>query len=1220
VADDPADTPEAVGPSTVKPAPGMRRAAVELTAEKGMSRSQSVVVEQLEWIFRTQTPSDYGIDAQIEVVEDGDSLVSGRLVALQIKSGESFFREATDTGWRFRADTSHLRYWLSHSLPVVVLLVDTDGVVYWQHVRPDEHLRETDAGFVLDIPESNRLADAKQALLDIAGQADENLELKLNSRFAVLPTDTVRSLRRAFEADAMRAARVADHLASAEGNARSAVATLTGGVPTWIEQSPAAQDLWLAIGSYAYDHDLEALAGPAFLNAANTKGERAARALAFAALAHYPYEPELALELAHRSVMDGADILGAMAVSVTSMPPNSGGVPHIPDIVRDASEEALNREPTVRNFLGECALRTGDFTEAIRQRRLAVAAGGINSHSMQIALADTLLRRASQHGLGGGRDIRDALEAATAALTEQRRFRGPSHKALSTVLDIHICTPDLRAVVAAALPQAAGGSALDREASVEGVARRGAVAALGLDDQTALEQFMNLLQDGPAKREAQALAALRGEPVPRAEERALWVQLLAEADSDAMIARCSMHLIGLGAWPDRVQELVDRQILPSIEVDVLKATHEYVAGDQAVGRRRLLDLASETPRAAHVLVERLLDEHQLEEAIDTCRSQLQRWPDAALYVLLADLLRKVGRHDEAAEHIEQQIRSEDLPTHIRVSLARWLVGHYARESAQEKAIAAARVGLHLEDDPDLAWNLVALLERAGRYQEARFELLRLRPQPQSEDETRLWMQLHLGDTVPISQLPRMVELARLQAPGPLRRAIVSVLKREATLVKASKVGSLPEGLRQDVEQLVLEVADNPEHPEDLEVSESAVRSALEAVGPSPQVFAELLPKARAGLVPWAEVAESVGHPYAAILIRRPGDVLTSQDLPKLDAGIEAARQAIAAGSCIVDLSCCYLLALLSDKEATRLLSLLDVTLPSSVGRDLALTRDGLRQERAVGSVLAMSADGLVRRETLPLSTVRYWQQVADAMAERTRSMRTAVHAASRGAGPAQEALALARAEHLALWCDDAALRQRARHSGLSAFSLMDLVEASGSVDDVSQGVIRRALISNSVLDVDLNPDDFATLAKEHGWASRGIALQLRRPQWWNQLTDWKAVWLQIALRARLDGMTSFQTTTHSALVGGAQAVGTTLAMQRFQELVVVSLLACWELGLPAPHDLLAAVSEGFTEAYLPKPGFVRLALREALIEKGVGDATEVSSRLIPGVDLPPGYL
>lgn len=102
------------------------------------------------YIFREQPIVDCGIDAQIEVV-DGNS-ASGKLVALQIKSGDSWFKETTPEGFIFRGERKHLQYWLNHSLPVVIVLCDTEsGIAYWQSI--DKHaLTYTGKGWKITIP------------------------------------------------------------------------------------------------------------------------------------------------------------------------------------------------------------------------------------------------------------------------------------------------------------------------------------------------------------------------------------------------------------------------------------------------------------------------------------------------------------------------------------------------------------------------------------------------------------------------------------------------------------------------------------------------------------------------------------------------------------------------------------------------------------------------------------------------------------------------------------------------------------------------------------------------------------------------------------------------------------------------------------------------------------------------------------------------------------
>jgi hypothetical protein len=83
-------------------------------------------------VFRAEPLFDYGVDAQAEVVAD-DALVTGRLLGLQIKGGDSYLgRPKGDEGWVFPASNDHLAYWLGHSLPIILGLVNPERQAFWQ--------------------------------------------------------------------------------------------------------------------------------------------------------------------------------------------------------------------------------------------------------------------------------------------------------------------------------------------------------------------------------------------------------------------------------------------------------------------------------------------------------------------------------------------------------------------------------------------------------------------------------------------------------------------------------------------------------------------------------------------------------------------------------------------------------------------------------------------------------------------------------------------------------------------------------------------------------------------------------------------------------------------------------------------------------------------------------------------------------------------------------
>lgn len=110
------------------------------------------------WLFREQPIHDYGIDAHVEIVRDGEP--TGNLIGLQIKSGKSFFSEEKEKEIIYRADDMHIQYWLEHSLPVVIVLYHPErDTCYWEQVS-DETTVSTGKGWKIAIPKSNELADA----------------------------------------------------------------------------------------------------------------------------------------------------------------------------------------------------------------------------------------------------------------------------------------------------------------------------------------------------------------------------------------------------------------------------------------------------------------------------------------------------------------------------------------------------------------------------------------------------------------------------------------------------------------------------------------------------------------------------------------------------------------------------------------------------------------------------------------------------------------------------------------------------------------------------------------------------------------------------------------------------------------------------------------------------------------------------------------------------
>ncbi|NEP56620.1 MAG: DUF4365 domain-containing protein [Symploca sp. SIO2G7] len=139
------------------------------------------VSKELDWMFRPQPLRDIGIDAHIEVVENDKS--KAEILALQIKSGKSWFKETSEQGIVFRKiDSKHLEYWLNYPLPVIIVLHDDRiNTAYWQVVG-EETVISTGQGWKMIIPFSQKLERASQAALKSLCTVGKNSEFLLAHR------------------------------------------------------------------------------------------------------------------------------------------------------------------------------------------------------------------------------------------------------------------------------------------------------------------------------------------------------------------------------------------------------------------------------------------------------------------------------------------------------------------------------------------------------------------------------------------------------------------------------------------------------------------------------------------------------------------------------------------------------------------------------------------------------------------------------------------------------------------------------------------------------------------------------------------------------------------------------------------------------------------------------------------------------------------------------
>lgn len=130
----------------------------QLTERLGVNYAATIFASY-GWLFREQFIHDFGIDAHVEILDAAVSYPTGKLLALQIKSGKSFFEEAGPSSFIFRPEKKHVEYWLNHTMPVLVLFYHPDEkAMYWQQVTK-ENLGKSGKGWKLTIPTSQRMMD-----------------------------------------------------------------------------------------------------------------------------------------------------------------------------------------------------------------------------------------------------------------------------------------------------------------------------------------------------------------------------------------------------------------------------------------------------------------------------------------------------------------------------------------------------------------------------------------------------------------------------------------------------------------------------------------------------------------------------------------------------------------------------------------------------------------------------------------------------------------------------------------------------------------------------------------------------------------------------------------------------------------------------------------------------------------------------------------------------
>lgn len=145
------------------------------TERIGVSAVDNIVSSELRWIFREQPIADMGIDAHVERVDDQPT---GKLIALQIKTGVSHFKMKADR-LIYYGNLEHLNYWTSHALPVVLVAhLPEKKETYWVHIT-ESAVTRTPKRWKIEILKANKFGErTKDALSNTFEGSDADQRMR----------------------------------------------------------------------------------------------------------------------------------------------------------------------------------------------------------------------------------------------------------------------------------------------------------------------------------------------------------------------------------------------------------------------------------------------------------------------------------------------------------------------------------------------------------------------------------------------------------------------------------------------------------------------------------------------------------------------------------------------------------------------------------------------------------------------------------------------------------------------------------------------------------------------------------------------------------------------------------------------------------------------------------------------------------------------------------
>lgn len=1101
----------------------------------------------LGWIFRAQTVDDFGIDAQVESVVDDQP--SGRLLAIQLKSSAKKFSNIEAGGWWWYVSPTHASYWLGHSLPVVIVLVDIPSrTCYWAHVNSTT-LEPTKKRFKIWVPANQRITTAKgpwTELLDGAVKAALDL---FASNLEYLPPSAASKLRALHDGEPVVAAQLAGLLVAHRDAPQKAAEAVLADHDSLLEQG--GRDAWLAVAHFAQEHGLDAVAASAYETAGYVDPDHLAAPFAVAASLIGATDLERARELLARATVADAQSIAIVAASISINPgmadPNS---PDYNPLSLNRLRFAVESETALFMLAGLAGMRR-DEDDAIRLFEAGLALAPDVSLAM-IQLAECYNRRGMSGSAASG-DRERCVFWSEKALNQRRKWTWDTARALAVLVRGLGSLARFADALDVGAPQPHG-SATPQESGDIHVARLMLDIAKDGHRPDLLDPIADAVADAKKRQLLRVEADLAG--VDDDDRRAALIEMLDSADAEdlqtTLIQILSLAQLGV----DRSELLVnaaESAIVPKYYPSMVTAIAQSIAdptGDLTELRLR----ADEDPTAATALINAYAVSGRYEEAsaaAGRAASALKvgDFVEREVYFLI-----RLGRGDEAAARLEAAIRDRQVTGQL---LDEFLVALGQKRADDGDLVDAAHLFEQAADtSPIAAWNLVACEFNLGHFRGARRAIDRFVLKPERLDEIRLWASvMGLTGWTPAAAEVACERAERISGDEPdlavmLLTEIVTNTKSVGRPVNDNSGEDNPVDARPAVPSSVHQRAYDMiatitslatlQVPALIEVDdENFVDTITEMARPAdPKGLRNLVRQVQSGQIPLAVLAHSLHKSYSLSLSNGGVGVVVASTLNGNIHNSETlvATQALQNRSAVVvDASVVSLAPTLSDFDSLRL-KFSDALMDVATRRDIAQSLVEARGFTASSGSLGW--DDFSGRPTFtesdPAAQLGLLRR-AEAMereAERLTTVRldgppqfTAEITEALGEQGWVETIELAGRRHIALWSDDVAQRAFARSLGVSSFGTANLLEAlqgaeppeSASAEDMETYAsdrrdIVRSLIRHGVVDQPCPEAELVDLIlSDEGPGDAHLVLT--RPAWWQEDQSIDA-WLRVCAQVR----------------------------------------------------------------------------------------------------------